>query len=282
MPASGDPAPRDWLTLRRFAALLTLLIVACFPQIILGFETFVYGDAGQFALPVAFHHRETFWRGEWPLWNPFNSCGIPFAAQWNTLAFYPLSLVYLLLPFPWSFGTFLLGHLLLAGIGMHVLAYRWTGSRLAASAAGTVFAFNGLTWYGLVWPHIIAALAWMPWVVVATEDAARRGGRAVVVAAFASAMQLLSGGAEVIVQTWLVIGALWIVLWLAREVSRWTLTLRIVWSGVAAVALAAVQLVPFLDLLIHSQRSSSYNTGAMGSVAAMPLSGWANLLVPLF
>jgi hypothetical protein len=26
---------------------------------------------------------------------------------------------------------------------------------------GDIFAFNGFTWYGLMWPHILAALAWM-------------------------------------------------------------------------------------------------------------------------
>src|SRR5207249_5269365 len=112
---------------------------------------------------------ESFWRGEVPLWNPLSSCGLPFLAQWNTMALYPFSLFYLLLPLPWSFGVYDLGHLFLAGLGMYLLARRCTGTRLAAALGGLAFAFNGLTWYGLIWPNIIAALAWMPWVVLAVE-----------------------------------------------------------------------------------------------------------------
>jgi hypothetical protein len=67
-----------------------------------------------------------------PLWNPLNNCGMPFLAQWNTLSLYPLSLIYLLLPMPWSLGIFCLAHLFLAGMGMYYLAFRWTGHRLAA------------------------------------------------------------------------------------------------------------------------------------------------------
>ncbi|MBI5773301.1 MAG: YfhO family protein, partial [Verrucomicrobia bacterium] len=50
-------------------------------------------------------------------------------------------------------------------------------------------------------------------------------------------------------------------------------------SIVALVAaLAAIQLLPFLDLLKHSQR----NSGFADSQWAMPWWGWANLFVPLF
>ena len=55
--------------------------------------------------------RESFWRGEMPLWNPYNNCGLPFLAQWNTLALYPGSLFYLLLPLSWALGVFCLLHL---------------------------------------------------------------------------------------------------------------------------------------------------------------------------
>src|SRR3989442_9058432 len=69
----------------RFAALLALLIFILFPDVILGTRTFIFRDFGLFGYPVAFFHRESFWRGEVPLWNPLNDCGIPFLAEWNTL-----------------------------------------------------------------------------------------------------------------------------------------------------------------------------------------------------
>ena len=271
----------DWLTTGRFAVLLVLLIMGCFSKVVTGAEAFVCGDAGQFAYPVAFYFRQCFWHGSVPLWNPLNNCGLPFMAQWNTLTLYPPSLFYLLLPVPWSFGIFCLGHLFLAGLGMYLLAYHWTNHRLAAGLAGVVFAFNGMTWYGLMLPHLLVALAWMPWVIWTTERAWREGGRWLFPAILCGTMQMLSGGAEAILQTWLLLAAWWLMQLFRRDIS-WRPSLLRAFAVVMLVAgLAAVQLLPFLELLAHSLRLQYGNIGA-GGFAAMPLSGWANYLVPLF
>src|SRR6266481_4110499 len=123
-------------TWQRFAGTLAVLIFAAFPGVLLNASSFVYRDFGQFGYPLAHYYRESFWRGEVPLWNPLNNCGIPFLAQWNTIVFYPLSLVYLLLPLSWSLSVFCLLHLFLAGLGMYFLTWRWTNNRLAAAVAG--------------------------------------------------------------------------------------------------------------------------------------------------
>src|SRR5258708_6764080 len=48
-----------WFTPWRFAALLGLLIVACFPHVIAGLETFFYRDYAAFGYPLAFFHKES-------------------------------------------------------------------------------------------------------------------------------------------------------------------------------------------------------------------------------
>src|SRR6202012_653704 len=107
-------------------------------------------DYGLFTYPVAYFEHESFWRGEVPLWNPLNNCGVPFLAQWNTSACYPPSLLFMLLPLPQSLNYFLLGHLVLAGVGMFFLARRWTENNLAAAIAGIAFAMNGLMLNSLI------------------------------------------------------------------------------------------------------------------------------------
>src|SRR6266403_3787267 len=151
--ARPESESEAWFTPGRFAALLAGLIFVTYPRVIIGLESFFYRDFGLFGYPLACYHRECFWRGELPLWNPYNNCGLPFLAQWNSLTLYPLSLFYLLFPLSWSLGVFNLGHLFLAGLGMYFLAHRWTGSNLAASLAGLSFAFIGLTWQSLMWPN---------------------------------------------------------------------------------------------------------------------------------
>src|SRR5215211_4930400 len=90
----------QWLTPRKFVAILGLLIFIAFPQVVLGIHSFVYRDYGLFGYPLAHYYRDSFWRGEIPLWNPYNDLGTPFLAQWGTMVLYPPSLIYLLLPLP--------------------------------------------------------------------------------------------------------------------------------------------------------------------------------------
>src|SRR5690242_9256824 len=132
-----------WFTCGRVLLLLFGLLFVLYPEVILGSHTFFYRDFGLFGYPIAHHLRESFWRGELPLWNPLGECGVPFAAQWAPMVFYPGSLFYVLLPLRWSLGFFSLAHLLLAGASMYALTHRWTGNRIAASFAALTFAANG-------------------------------------------------------------------------------------------------------------------------------------------
>jgi hypothetical protein len=281
----GDPflnagAADDWLTPGRFALLLGLLIVATFPGVLLGGTTFIFRDFGMFSYPVAYFHRQSFWRGELPLWNPFNNCGLPFLAQWNTLALYPFSLIYLMLPLTWSLSFFCLAHLFWGGLGMYFLAHRWTNHRLAAGLAGVIFSFNGLSLNFLMWPSHMATFSWLPWVVWLGQRAWREGGRALVWGTMAGAMQMLAGGPETIVATWLILLVLACGDWIEEKALRRRIVSRFLGMGMLVAVVCAVQLLPFLELLAHSQRDRDYSASAHDW--CMPFWGWANFLVPLF
>ncbi|MEW6304882.1 MAG: YfhO family protein [Verrucomicrobiota bacterium] len=277
IPRDGEEAS-EWFTPGRFAALLGLFWFVLFPDVITGTKTFVVRDFGFFAYPLAHYHRECFWRGEIPLWNPLSMCGLPFLAQWNTLVCYPLSLFYLIFPLSWSLGVFCLGHLFLGGMGMYFLAHRWTGHRFGAAVAGVLFALNGLSLNFLMWPNNSAAFGWMPWVLLLVEQGCREGRRKLLLAALAGAMQMLTGAPEIILLTWLLVAMVCGGV-MMRSGARIRMALR--FAGIVALvtSLCAVQLLPFLQLLETSQRHTGYTDAANWP---MPLSGWANFLVPLF
>ena len=208
--SSAPDISDEGLSPGRFGLMLALLVFVAFPEVLLGLEAFVIRDFGVFSYPVAFFQRECFWRGVAPLWNPYNNCGLPFLAQWNTMVLYPPALLYLLLPLTWGLGFFCMAHLWFAGMGMYVLARQWTGNRLAASVAGVAFAFGGLSTSLLVWPSHIATLSWMPWMIWIVPRAWSQGGRVILAAALMGAAQMLAGGPETILLTWLVVAALWL------------------------------------------------------------------------
>ncbi len=291
---SQTQLPDGWFTPFRFGLLLFGFLFTVYPEVILGSHTFFFRDFGHFGFPVAHYHRESFWNGEIPLWNPYSTCGIPFLAQWNTLVLYPGSLIYLLLPEPWGVGWFCLAHVLLAGLGMYRLTHELTGSRFAACVGGLLFAFNGFTLHAVMWPNNIAAWGWLPWVLWSVRGAWRDGGKALVPAVLLGGLQMLCGAPEIILFTWLLMGV-----WLLAEVwqgrgkrvhnsgpaepeagapGAWSAIRRFVLVGVMVAALCAAQLLPFLELVIHSHREAGFDT----DMYALPAWGWANLLVPLF
>lgn len=289
------------MTPRRFALLLAVLVAAAWPDVLLGKGSFGLRDFSVFGYPLAHYHRECFWRGELPLWNPLNHCGLPFLAQWNTLTLYPGALLYLLPPLPWSLGLFMLVHLWLGGVGAYAVARRWTSHEFAAAVAGVAYAFHGLVQQSLMWPNNLAAFALLPWVVLTAERATREGGRQLVLAALVGAMQMLTGAPGIIVFTWLLVGAIHFGEVISNQCSvlsgdlnpgssaepaalkteHWLLNtghLRLLGITALVSLLSAPQLLPFLELLAHSQRDAGYATGSW----PLPATGPLNLLVPLF
>ncbi len=99
---------------------------------------------------------------------------------------------------------------------------------------------------------------WMPWVVLAVELAWRDGGRKIILAALAGAMQMLAGGPEIIFFTWILLLALWIQQFVKSESPRRRMLWRFPTVVALVIALTAVQLLPFLDLVAHSQRESGF------------------------
>ncbi len=275
---SQQTVEQGWLTPGRFTLFLAFLVIATYPHVIFGNQTFVYRDFGVFGYPLAFHQRESFWRGEIPLWNPLNHCGIPFLAQWNTLTLYPFALFYLIFPLSWSLPVFNLAHLVLGGAGMYILIQRWVQDDFAAAIGGLAYAFNGLSLNSLTWPNNIAALGWMPWVVFSAELGWTRGGRFLVIASVTGALQMLTGAPEVIALTWVFVGLLWLDGARKEPGAFKTHLPRLVGMVALISGLAAAQLLPFLDLLHHSQRRATYSYADWG----MPGWGLANFFVPLF
>jgi hypothetical protein len=293
----------SWITARRFAAFLAVLVLVSWPGIFLGSQMFVFRDFGFFSAPIAWHLRESFWRMDFPLWNPLNNCGLPFLAEWNTQVLYPPALFYVLLPFPWSFGVFCLLHLFLGGLGMFFLVRNWTQSSFGAALAGVVYAFCGLMMGSLLWPSIIVALGWMPWVVWLTRRAWHEGGKTLVPAAIVGAFQMLSGGVEIVLLTWCLLGAIAMLDFVScrrgrhgsmndsarstggdggarrpYQISAGQIALRFCVVVFLVAGLSAAQLLPFYDLLRHSERAGNY----FAADSPMPPTGWVNFLVPLF
>ncbi|MGB0580656.1 MAG: YfhO family protein [Limisphaerales bacterium] len=273
----GDGLQR-WLSVRNVVLGLLALSVMSYPVAWSGMGSFVLRDYGVFGYPLAHYHRETFWAGEIPLWNPLNYCGLPFLAQWNSMTLYPGSLIYLVLPMPWSLSVFCLLHQLLGGIGMFVLGRRWSGSALAGALAAVAYSFNGLMQHALMWPNNIAAFGLLPWVIWLVARGTREGGRWLVGAALVGACQMLTGGPEIILLTWVIAG---LMLFIPRTEflgAPWSHRLvRYLLLVLVVSALCAAQLLPFFEFIGQSTRIFTLDHSAW----SYEHDGWMNVLLPM-
>ena len=257
-----------------------MFLILRFWGVFSGTEAFTLRDFSMFGYPLAAYLQQSLFTGELPLWNPLNQSGMPFLAQWNTMVLYPPMLLAAMFPLAWSLSVFCILHQLLGGLGAWCLAHRFTNDRLAAALAGVAFVGNGLLQNCLMWPNNIAALGWMPWVILLFESTARERGRMLFMAALVAGMQMMTGGPEVILLTWILAGGLVVIqAWYQTGDNR-ERALRIatlVGLGVAVFALCAAQLLPFLELLQHSHREAGFGGNEW---AATPMA-WANFFVPM-
>ena len=191
------------------------------------------------------------------LWNDLQSAGQPFLTMPSSGIFYPPTL--LVAQFDTTSGTmiWLVLHLALAGGGAALFA-RELGLRLPATVA-TLLAvqFGGfLTFFALWGPLILAAFAWLPLILFATERLLRSPtGFATATLGVLLTAQLLSGFPQIMVFSYLLVGlrVAWELatkgVWRSREVA--------VSAGCALVLplfLGAVYLLPALEIVSASVR----------------------------
>lgn len=267
----------EWFSAGRVGLLLALLLAAAFPGIVTGAQTFFRSDYGVIGFPAMDFLSDAFRSAKLPLWNPYSNCGVPFLAQWGSMCLYPGNLFFFLLPFAWALGTFCLVHLWFGGMGMFLLARRWTGNSIGAALAAIAFAYSGVALACLVWPNYCVALGWMPWLVLAARRAWLEGGKWIPIAALAGTMQMLVGVPELVILTWVLLAGVWLIDRPGEGLElKWLTSFPLMVLLIAA--LSAAQLLPFFDLLDQSQRDAAFRDMRW----PMPVWGWANLFVPLF
>jgi Bacterial membrane protein YfhO len=184
-----------------------------------------------------------------PLWNPHIMAGRPFLGNAQSAVFSPFTLPSLLLPFWWSLGVVAALKLWCAAFGTFLLA-RALGQRApGALLAGLAFGFGlyFVTW--LSWP-LTSVWALLPWLLLAV-DGVVRAPRATTVALLALVVALgFFGGHPESSFHCMVAAALFAVLRSSR--AGWRRLWPVAIGLAAGTALAAIALLPFLELLRDS------------------------------
>ncbi len=148
--------------------LLLLCITALyFFPVVFSSKTFASRDMYAFFYPRQLFAAQCIKSGILPLWNPHLASGVPFLANLQSSVFYPLSLIYYILPFGTGFKYFIVLHYFLAGVGMFLLMRHWEYDNYAGMCSAIVFMFGGYMISILDNVAFLTAAVWLPLIVLA-------------------------------------------------------------------------------------------------------------------
>ncbi len=211
--------------------------------------------------PVAKYGGEMLRSGEIPLWNPYQLNGLPFLAVPHSGLFYPPNLIYLWSETGIALEIDLIAHWLFAGIGLWLLVRAWGMGHLAGFAAATSFMLSRWLIDAIQWPGIIACAAWLPWTLLSIEGVFRKRRWAPIGLALALAAQVFNGATEFVIYNGYACALFSVVRSIAhlRGEGLRDLGIRLgllASAVVGGLGLAAIQILPTLELLAHSGRLS--------------------------
>lgn len=235
---------RDLIVVGALAAAVLALTASVWARP--GGAFFNHGDLYAYHWPLRHHTAAALIEGRLPFWNPYVLLGVPHAANPQAALFYPAGILGFLLPVVTALVWDQIFHLLWAGLGAFLLARFARLPRAAAAALAAAYALSPFLIYRVTAgiPTLVAALSWAPWAWLAWL-----GASAPLLAAV-FALQFFSGHPQ-----FLLINAVAMGLWAAAHPRRLTLWTRLAAGAGGALALAAVQWLPTLELLRGSSRS---------------------------
>jgi hypothetical protein len=280
-----DPRRRSWLRNPDIWApgLLVLLGVFFFSDLLFSSKNFFFRDILNFHYPLRRVLIDSYARGEFPLWNPFIYLGQPMLANPNYMAFYPTNLLHLFLPFNYAFKFHFILHPILAGVGLYFLQRRLSLPPMPSLLGAVAYEFSGAVLSFLNLYNIIPAVALLPWIGWAFLGALERNWfrRSLGFGALLALQVIAFEPLMFLCNVWLLAGlALCHLLESTDKVRSAGRSLRIALvGGLFAVGLAAVQVLPTLELLPRSSRGSGFGFNDAASWSMHPLD-LLNAIIP--
>ncbi len=108
-------------------------------------------------------------RLEMPLWNPYEMAGKPLAGNIQSSPYYPLNVVFAILPMSIGWGVFIFSQTILSSIFTY-LYLRNLKLNNAASAFGAIaFSFSGFVVAWLTWGNVVHTALWLPLVLLGID-----------------------------------------------------------------------------------------------------------------
>jgi len=233
---------------------------------------FIERDLSAFFIPPRYLWISLVKSFQIPLWNPYNSSGIPLLATLQPGVFYPPHIFYLFLPFNLVWNWLIILHFVFSGISVYAFLRYLKASPFASFAGGVIFMLSGylLSVHSLL-PHLLA-VPWFPLVIMYfLKYLENKKSKYIVFTGIFVTMEFLAGAPEIVVMTFLVLCIILLSPGVFVE-ERVSLPLRFKAISLVVILfllLTAVQLLPFYELKAWSIRYTglSYQEATLWSFA---------------
>jgi len=104
-----------------------------------------------------------------PLWNPYNFAGAPLLANFQSGVFYPLNLLFFVLPFSVAWSLLIFSQPLLAGLFLFLYLKNLKLNKFAGLLGAISFAFCGFSVAWMEWGTILSTALWLPLILLAID-----------------------------------------------------------------------------------------------------------------
>lgn len=274
----------DWL------AILTLFLLALvyFYNVVIPTDSRILSDQNTDTRYQLFYWRyfgfNTLTKGIVPLWNPYIYGGAPFVAGVQSAIFYPLNVIFLILPIPVAINYSIILHVFLSGVFTYlylryinfcvtqyrnragtVLSYKAGLSRSSCMVSSVIFMFCAPQIFHIYPGHLpnLCTMIWLPLILLFSELFIRsRNFLYTILGGVAVAFNILAGHPQYFFYTAIAVAAYFTVRVIQefKEHKDWKyLGYRV--SGffiiyLAAILLTAIQLLPAFEMIKHSARQT--------------------------
>lgn len=242
----------------RLAALLvTLAPLVYFLPAVRGQIVISPDDGVIFNIPLRVAAANLIRAGHLPLWNPYLFSGMPLHGAAQAGVLFPLNWFYLVFSPPVATNLMMLATYMAAALGAYLFARRSGANITGAVTTSFIWQFSAFLVEQVGHTNVLQTAAMLPWVLWAVESyvSTRSRGRGLLLAILV-AVQIFAGHQQTSAYALLLTGAYTLVLVRAskRSLSSYLSPLAMLGLG---FLLAAVQILPTIELLRNSMRASA-------------------------
>ncbi len=196
--------------------------------------------------------------GHTPLWNPYMFSGMPLFGAAQAGVLFPLNWFYLIFSIPVATNLMMLSTYMLAALGAYLYARRSGATIGGAVVTSIVWQWSAFMVAKVGQTNVVQTAALLPWVLWAIDGYGVSGKRTRgVLLAILVALQIFAGHQQTFAYS-LLLAAIYALVMARASSDRerrsylWSLALL-----TAGVIVAAVQLLPTIELLHHSLRATA-------------------------